>query len=152
MSSWARCQAEMKGTGAVPERFLDSNVLLYSIATDNRQKQSIAIRLVSQSLQDGSGIISTQVVQECMSVVTRRSLLAIGKARAWLKLMMPLCAVYPSEILYERTLDIHDRYGFSFYDACIVAAALIGGCTALITEDLQHGQIIEGLTINNPFI
>ena len=38
-----------------------------------------------------------------------------------------------------------------FYDSLIVAAALEAGCTRLLSEDLQHGQQIEGLTIENPF-
>ena len=44
------------------------------------------------------------------------------------------------------------RYQFAFYDALIVASALEAGCETLLTEDLTHGQIIEGrLTIQNPF-
>ena len=133
------------------DQFLDSNVLLYSISDDDPRKKAIAIQVVSRSLQTGSGIISTQVIQECLNVALRRALMDAGQARVWLKLIMPLCAVYPSEALYERTLDIHDRYRISFFDANIVAAALAGGCEVLVTEDLQHGQIVEGIRINNPF-
>ena len=43
------------------------------------------------------------------------------------------------------------RFGFSFYDSLIVAAALEAGCTRLYSEDLQHGQRIQNLTIENPF-
>jgi predicted nucleic acid-binding protein len=57
----------------------------------------------------------------------------------------------PTQGLYERALDIQTRYQFSFFDALIVAAALVGGCTRLLSEDLQHAQRIEGLTIVNPF-
>ncbi|WP_411728328.1 PIN domain-containing protein [Methyloglobulus sp.] len=58
----------------------------------------------------------------------------------------------PSLALYRRGLDLQSRFGFSFYDSLIVAAALESDCTRLYTEDLQHGQKIEGLTIENPFI
>jgi predicted nucleic acid-binding protein len=54
--------------------------------------------------------------------------------------------------LYQRALDIQARYHFGFYDALIIAAALEAGCTRLYSEDLQHGQRIERLTIENPFL
>jgi predicted nucleic acid-binding protein len=54
--------------------------------------------------------------------------------------------------LYQRALDIQARYHYGFYDALIIAAALDAGCTRLYSEDLQHGQRIERLTIENPFL
>lgn len=57
----------------------------------------------------------------------------------------------PSQALYLRGLDLRERYGYSLYDAMIVAAALQVGATTLDSEDLQHGQRIEALTIRNPF-
>jgi predicted nucleic acid-binding protein len=57
----------------------------------------------------------------------------------------------PTQRLYEQALDIQSRYQYSFYDSLIIAAALDGGCTRLLSEDLQHGQRIESLTIENPF-
>ena len=65
--------------------------------------------------------------------------------------LAPLWRVQPSAALYTRTLDVQQRYRFSFYDSLIVAAALEAGCARLLSEDLQHGQLIEGLTIENPF-
>ena len=65
--------------------------------------------------------------------------------------MIPLLSVQPSFRLYHSSLDIHTRYQFSFYDSLIVAAALEAGCTRLYSEDMQHGQQIQSLTIQNPF-
>jgi len=53
---------------------------------------------------------------------------------------------------YHRGLDIQGRYRYSFDDSLIVAAALEVGCTRLFSEDLQDGQLIETLTIENPFL
>jgi predicted nucleic acid-binding protein len=54
---------------------------------------------------------------------------------------------------HDRGLRIHERYGFSLYDSMLVAAALIAGTRILCSEDLQHGQLIDGqLRITNPFI
>ena len=58
----------------------------------------------------------------------------------------------PSSTLYERALELQGRYRFSFYDSLVVAAALESGCTRLYSEDLQHGQRVGGLTIENPFL
>ena len=58
----------------------------------------------------------------------------------------------PSLALYRRGLEIQARYGLSFYDSLIVAAALEFNCSRLYTEDMQHKQRIETLTIENPFI
>jgi predicted nucleic acid-binding protein len=63
-----------------------------------------------------------------------------------------LWKINPSPNLYQRGLDLQSRYQLSFYDSLIVAAALEGGCKTLYSEDLQHGQRIDGLTIKNPFI
>lgn len=136
----------------MPEIFLDSNVLLYSFAGDDARKQVIATAMVSSSLRTGNGIVSSQVIQECLSVITRKRLMNVDQARAWLKLVMPLCGVFPNEAHYQRTLDVHERYGFGFYDAAIVAAALTAGCRMLATENLQHNQMVEGLRIVNPFV
>ncbi len=67
------------------------------------------------------------------------------------QILLPLWQVMPSATLYRRGLGIQGRYGFSFYDALIVTAALESGYIRLYSEDLQHGQRIESLTIENPF-
>ena len=65
--------------------------------------------------------------------------------------LVPLWKVYPSASLYGRALDVQDRYRFHFYDSLIVAAALDAGCDRLYSEDLQDGQRVEDLTVENPF-
>ena len=67
------------------------------------------------------------------------------------QILIPLWQAMPSSVLYQRSLELQSLYGFSFYDALIVAAALESGCTRLYTEDLQHGQQVDGLLIENPF-
>ena len=62
----------------------------------------------------------------------------------------PLWQIGPSADLYGAALDVRGRYGFSFYDALIVASALAAGCTRLLSEDLQHGRRVGDLTIVDP--
>lgn len=74
------------------------------------------------------------------------------QTRTYLETVLePLLRVFAHMPLYQRSLDIQARYRYGFYDALIIAAALSAGCTRLYSEDLQHGQQIEGLTIENPF-
>ena len=81
-----------------------------------------------------------------------RVALQVEQARMYLdSVLLPLMQVSSSPALYHRALDIQSRYRFSFYDSLIVAAALAAGCSRLLSEDLQHGQRVEGLTIVDPF-
>jgi predicted nucleic acid-binding protein len=135
--------------------FLDSNVFLYLLDGSAPEKGSIARRLVQDALQTGEGRISFQVIQETLNVITRKFQVPVTAADArqlMNDVLVPLWRIMPSQRLYERALDVHARYQFGFYDALIVAAALSDGCTRLLSEDLQHGQQIEGLTIENPFL
>ena len=65
--------------------------------------------------------------------------------------LIPLWKVNPSIDLYRNAMSVQSRYGFSYYDSLIVSAALDAGCKTLYSEDMQHGQKIERLTIENPF-
>lgn len=67
------------------------------------------------------------------------------------QVLQPLWKVQPSAALYTRALGLQKGLSISFYDSLIVAAALQAGCKRLLTEDLRHGQRIEGLRIENPF-
>ena len=49
-------------------------------------------------------------------------------------------------------IDIHRLYGFSFWDSLILCCAKQSGCRILLSEDMQHGQVIEGVRIVNPFL
>lgn len=135
--------------------FLDSNVLVYAFDTRDPVRHSIADRLLARAQRERNAIISHQVVQETLNVLTRklRPTLSAEDARDALDAVLtPLWRIMPSAGLYGRALEVQSRFGFSFYDSLIVAAALEGGCARLLSEDLQHGQRIEGLRIENPFL
>ena len=87
-----------------------------------------------------------------MNVVVRKLGATPEEARQLLDdVLIPLWQANPTPSLYRRGLLIQTRYGLSFYDALIVAAALEAGCSRLYSEDMQHGQQIQQLTIQNPF-
>ncbi len=135
--------------------FLDTNILVYSLATNEPRKQPVAAALLQNALDTHRGFISTQVVQEFLNLATRRANPVFTRVEAveYLnKILWPLCGHFPSHASYERALQIRLDTSYSFYDALIVTAAIESGCSTLLTEDLQHGRNVQGLTILNPFI
>ncbi len=134
--------------------FIDSNVFIYLFDTRDPRKHEIARRLIESALASGEGCISFQVVQETLRVMTGKLPIPAPPeiAQAFLQhSLLPLWTVMPSAALYASALRLKERWQLSFYDALIVAAALEAGCKRLLTEDLQHGQRIDGLRIVNPF-
>ena len=133
--------------------FIDSNILVYLFDESDLDKYHQAESLVNGLVEDVTGCISYQVVQETLNVLIGK--LEIDRHRLdefMTDIVAPLWEIYPTPELYLRALDLRERYGFSFYDSLIIAAALEAGCTRLYTEDMQHGQQIQGLAIENPFL
>jgi predicted nucleic acid-binding protein len=135
--------------------FLDTNIFIYALEGVPAQKAAIAQELIDKAIGEGTGIISYQVIQECLNVATGKARLALAPEELeglLNNILFPLCKVFPSTPgFYARALDIRTRYRFHFYDALIVTAALEAGCERLYSEDLQHGQTIGHLRIENPF-
>ena len=127
-------------------------IFVYLFDETDDDKRERAERLVQQALENETGCISYQVVQETINVITRKLNATPEKARQILdRVLIPLWRVNPTRTLYQRGLDLQTRYRLSFYDSLIVASALAAGCKTLYSEDMQHGQHIEGITITNPF-
>jgi predicted nucleic acid-binding protein len=134
--------------------FIDTNVFVYQLDSSDKRKHRIAEGIVRDALVSGRACISFQVVQECLNVALRKAAVPLTpeQARSYLDVVLiPLLQVQPSPVLYHRTVDVQQRWRFGFYDSLIIASALLAGCTQLLSEDLQDGQRIEGLTVTNPF-
>ena len=134
--------------------FIDTSIFVYTFDQRARKKRDRSMALVQKALKTGSGIISYQVVQEFLNVASRKfkKPLRAGDQLEYLeRVLTPLCEIFPSTDLYSRAITVSDRYGYSFYDSLIITSGLNGACKTLYSEDLQHGQAIEGMTIENPF-
>ena len=129
--------------------FLESNVVVYAYSDDEPEKQLIARRLIKTPETH----ISTQVLQEFCNATRKRLKSDWPSIRqAFAELRIKLLVHTNNAGTIAEGLRIADRYGFSFYDSLIVAAALETGCTTLYSEDLHDGQFIDGkLKIRNPF-
>jgi predicted nucleic acid-binding protein len=135
--------------------FIDTNIFIYSFDTENPQKNDIAKKLIANALENGTGIISYQVIQEFLNVATQKFIkpLTFKDAQRYLNVVLePLCEVFTSTELFHKALEIMDRWRFPFYDSLIISAALQADCVTLYTENMQHNQAIRNITIKNPFI
>lgn len=136
------------------EYFIDTNLFIYQLETQDESKASIANRIIRDGIKTGKACISFQVVQECLNTISRKAEICLSREQTERYLdvaLSPLLRVCPSVSLYKRALATQARYQFSFYDSLIVAATLEAGCKTLYTEDLQNGQRIEQMIISNPF-
>ncbi len=134
--------------------FLDTNIFIYTFDSREPAKQRQSLERVTEALDTRKGLISFQVVQEFLNAASRkftRPLSPVDCRRYLHQVLAPLCDVHSSTALYDRAIELAERWRYGFYDALIISAALHGGCDRLYSEDLQHGQIIQGLTIVNPF-
>ncbi len=127
--------------------FFDTNVLLYLLSEDSG-KAEVAEALLSQG-----GIISVQVLSEFTSVCVRKLKMSYADIReilATISVVLDVRDMTPA--IHAAGLDIAERYGYSFYDSMILAAALHAGCRHLYTEDLHAGHVVKDqLLIVNPF-
>lgn len=126
--------------------FFDSNVLIYLTSPEPLK----AAR--ARALVNAGGTVSVQVLNEFVNVCRRKFGRPFHDIREALRNIRQLCTVLPLDIqTHERGLAIAERYQFKLYDSLIIASAQLAGCATLYTEDLQHGQSVDGLTIRNPF-
>jgi len=134
--------------------FVDTNVLIYAHDLDAGLKHDRAVSILSDLWEKESGIISVQVLQEFYVRVTRkiRDPLTPALARGVIKnyLAWQIAPNDPSTVLLAS--EIAERNQISFWDALIVASASNAGADKILSEGLNHGQVIEGIVIENPFL
>ena len=133
--------------------FLDTNVLVYAHDRSETRKQPIAQALLDVLWRTRRGVLSTQVLQEFYVVTTRKfdPPMRRGAAREIVALYGEWRIVQVDVALILAASKLEERHAFSFWDALVVEAARRGGATRLLTEDLQAGRRIGGVSIENPF-
>ncbi|MBF8291168.1 MAG: PilT protein [Chloroflexi bacterium] len=138
-----------------PERrtFVDTNVLVYAHDAGDPTRQPVARALLEELWANGSGVLSTQVLQEFYVVATRKFQPPMPRAEA--RELVTLYATWSVvQVDVEMILDaaaLEDSAQLSFWDALIVEAAHRAGAARLVSEDLQTGRQIAGIAIENPF-
>lgn len=133
--------------------FVDSNVLVYARDTTEPRKQELAAAWLEHLWTKRTGRLSQQVLHEFYVMVTRKldPGLDTDQARSDVRDLLAWRPRVIDREALEVAWTIEDRFGLSFWDALIVAAARIGGCERLLTEDLQDGADYDGVVIVDPF-
>lgn len=133
--------------------FVGTSVLVYARDANQEAKQQVAATWIDHLWRTGSGRLSTQVLSEFFVTVTRKldPGMAAADARADVRDLIAWRPVPITGELVTEAWKVQDRFGFAFGDALIVAAAHEAACDRLLTEDLQDGQDLDGLTVVNPF-
>ena len=131
--------------------FIDTNVLVYAEASDAPVKQQAALVLLKQLYETGTGVLSTQVLQEYCNVAIKKLKLPVGHIRAQLDLYEQFEVVQVTPAIIRAGLDLHQTRSVSFYDALILASAETAGCNLLFSEDMNTGEVMAGVRILNPF-
>ena len=132
---------------AAAKAFIDSNVILYLLSKDAKKADA------AEAVLRAGGMISVQVLNEIANVALRKIGMSWSETNQFLASIRSLCAVESLTVeTHDRGRDVAERYGLSVYDAMIVAAALIAGCTVLYSEDMQDGLVVDKqLRVANPF-
>jgi predicted nucleic acid-binding protein len=128
--------------------FLDTNLFVYALDQRDREKQERCLELIAAV--GHNAVASTQVMQELFSAALRKLSLTPYIAKAAVQQLYRFEIVQVSPAIIEQAMDCVLLYSISFWDALIVAAAAAANCRVLLTEDLQHGQSLLGVRIENP--
>ena len=130
------------------DRFLDTNILLYAVTAGDPRN------VPAREILGRGGRFSVQVANEFVDVSRRKlgwpwhdiaaALQSVGEF-----LGAPVALDHET---HREALGISSRHGFRFYDSLILASARQAGCRVVYSEDLQHGQTVDGVEIRNPFL
>jgi len=134
--------------------FIDTNIFIYSFNINEKVKRKKSQEIIQKAIETKQGCISSQVIQEFINVATRKFESPIKQKDLDFyihEVLFPLCNTFTNFDLIEKSLQIHYKLKYSYYDSMIIAAALFSNSCILLSEDLQSKQKIEGLTILNPF-
>ncbi len=133
--------------------FVDTNVLVYAYDIDAGHKHQIAADIMKDTWLSGSGILSTQTLQEFFVTVTGKisSPLDVAVAEDILKKLSTWDVVTNNMKTIFAAIELHRQHKFSFWDSLIVASAIEGGAGMLFSEDFSDRHKIKGIVIKNPF-
>ncbi len=144
--------ASFEPSRKIPRTFLDTNVLIYCDDASEPAKQQKALEVLDEHTRARTGVVSLQVLQEYFVAACRMLGLDSGTARRKVEIFAMLDVAEPTVSDILAAIDLHRFHGFSYWDALVLRMAKQAGCRVVLTEDMQHGQVIDGMRIVNPFL
>lgn len=131
--------------------FLDTNILLYTLDENDKDKQKNARTIVQNATKQNTSVISTQILQEFYVASTSKLGVEPLLAKSIVHSFENMEVVRIDPYLIREAIDASILNQISFWDSLVVVAAESAKCETLYTEDLNDGQIIRGVKIENPF-
>lgn len=132
--------------------FIDSNTFLYSIQATDKEKSSIARDWLRRLTRYEAGRTNLQVLNETTNVLLRKTAsFEIADPFTQIDIFADFGTAPISVDITHLARLLRRRYRYSWWDCILLASALELGCSHFLSEDLQDGQVIDGLTIIDPF-
>ena len=132
--------------------FIDTNILIYALDPAEPAKRAMSADLLRRTMANHTLVLSPQNLNECYRIlIQRRRLFPEASARTYLTCLMPWCIAPLDAQTTARAWAVQDEAGLAWWDALLVASALMAGCKLFISEDMQDGRVISGMKIVNPF-
>ncbi len=132
--------------------FIDTNILMYALDPADPVKRATSADLLRRTIANHTLVLSPQNLNECYRVfIHRRRLVPEAAARSFLTYLMPWCIAPLDAQTTQKAWEVQDEAGLAWWDALLVAAALMAGCKLFLSEDFRDGQLISGMRIVNPF-
>jgi predicted nucleic acid-binding protein len=132
--------------------FVDTNILIYAYDVDQGEKHRIARDLLTELMTSRRGVLSPQVLQEFYVNATRKMAQPLTKDAA--RRIVEIFGVWSIAVTAAEVaaaFRIEDEAKISFWDALICASAIKAGAERVLSEDLNPGQRIGGILVENPF-
>ena len=130
--------------------FVDTNLLVYALDQDQQDKRDRSRELLGSLQEDRVGVLSTQVLQETYVVATTKLGVAPLDAKQVLQSLTGLELVTVTQAIIYDAIDCSILNRLSFWDGLILAAAASAKCDTLWSEDLNAGQTVRGVRVENP--
>lgn len=133
------------------KQFIDSNVLLYAVDRADPARRQKARAVIKSLVKSGLGVVSTQVAQEFFVIATKKLGVEPLAAKRVVDMLGQLEVIQIDLPLILAAIDCSILSRISFWDALVVVTARASGCKILLSEDLGHAQLINGVRVENPF-
>jgi predicted nucleic acid-binding protein len=141
-----------RATRFMSGEFVDTNILIYAHEHLSGLKYLTAVELLDRLFHEATGAMSIQVICEFYSVASRK-LQGSEMAEAVIQDLGNWATIHsPKFEDIPRAISLQRRFQIQWWDAMIVNSAIQLGCSVLWTEDLNHGQVYDGVTVRNPFL
>ncbi len=131
--------------------FFDTNVIGYADDADSGPKRRRAEGLLRSHISARTAVVSTQVLQEYFVIATKKLGVDRQVARRKVELLAQLDVVVVRPEIILAAIDLQVARSLSFWDALVVRSAAAAGCARLLSEDMNDGEVIDGVRIENPF-